>query len=475
MAAPSCARPGRSSSGSVDASLSFTLSAAFIETTDLNAFLGRRCPPQHADGLFCDLVKGELFLDVQAFTVPAAPDIIPFDTFFHVAGGATVSGFAENWDSDAWTTRYSQHPLWTVEHFEFVIDDLDGATEGLVLMILRVPRVFPIDLSSVEVGQAFTLQSFAMATAYNRIAGPPSEFGSSATAFLRDPQGTSSTAVTFSGLEPADVLSLDPPAETPVEPAPCPPGSTGDAGTLQFSADRYTVGESNPTPVVRVTRTGGTTGPVTATVTTSDGTAVAGTDYTPVHGSVLFADGDATPRAVEVPALPDQLGGEGDRTVILTLTEPGGCATLGSPATAELTIRDDDPAPPRVQPYGLDPAWGTGGKATTTAFGGDRSSMALQPDGKVVMAGGTFTAFVLARFDVDGTLDNSFGTGGLVTTNIGGPFSQEEALGVAIQPTRRQDRRRRLHQPGRRRRRPLPAQRPARRDVRHRWRRLRHR
>lgn len=418
----------------LDASLSFTLSAAFIETTDGNAILNRSCPPQHADGLFCDLVKGELFLDVQAFTVPAAPDIIPFDTFFHVAGGATVSGFAENWDSDAWTTRYSQHPLWTVEHFEFVIDDLDGAPEGLVLMILRVPRVFPIDLAAVDVGQAFTLQSFAMATAYNRIAGPPSEFGSSATAFLRDPQGTSSTAVTFSGLEPADVPGLDPPAETPVEPEPCPPGSPGNAGTLQFSAGGYSVGESNPTPVVRVTRTGGTTGPVTATVATSDGTAVAGTDYTPVHGSVLFADGDDTPRAVEVPVLTDQLGGEGDRTVILTLTEPGGCATLGSPATAELVIRDDDPAPPRVQPYGLDPAWGTGGKATTTAFGGDRSAMALQPDGKVVMVGGTFTAFVLARFDVDGNLDNSFGTGGLVTTNIGGSFSQQEALGVAIQP-----------------------------------------
>ena len=417
-----------------DASLTFTLSAAFIETTDLNASLGRRCPPAHADGLFCDLVKGELFLDVQAFTVPAAPDIIPFDIFFHVAGGATVSGYAENWDSDAWTTRYSQFPLWDVEDFEFVIDDLDGGREGLVLMILGEPRPFIIDLSSVDVGQAFTLQSFAMATAYNRIAGPPSEFGSSATAFLRDPRGAVGPAITFSGLEPADVLSLDPPAETPVEPEPCPPGSTGDAGTLQFSADRYTVGESNPTPVVRVTRTGGSTGPVTATVTTSDGSAVAGTDYTPVHGSVLFADGDATPRAVEVPVLPDQLGGEGDRSVILTLTEPGGCATLGSPATAELIIRDDDPAPPRLQPYGLDPAWGTGGKATTTAFGGDRSSMALQPDGKVVMAGGTFTAFVLARFDVDGTLDDSFGTGGLVTTNIGGPFSQEEALGVAIQP-----------------------------------------
>ena len=130
---------------------------------------------------------------MQAFTVPPAPDIIPFDTFFHVAGGATVSGFAENWDSDAWTTRYSQLPLWDVEDFDFVIDDLDGAPEALVLMILRESRTFTIDLSSVEVGQAFTLQSFAMATAYNRIAGPPSEFGSSATAFLRDPQGTGGT------------------------------------------------------------------------------------------------------------------------------------------------------------------------------------------------------------------------------------------------------------------------------------------
>jgi uncharacterized delta-60 repeat protein len=417
-----------------DASLSFTVSAAFIETTDLNAVLGRRCPPVHADGLLCDLVKGELLLDVQAFTVPAAPDIIPFHRFFQVAGGATVSGFAENWNSDAWTSGHSRLPLWDVEDFDFVIDDLDGAAEGLVLMILRQPRTFDVDLSSVEVDKPFTLQAFAMATAYNRIAGPPSEFGSSATAFLRDQQGIGGTAITFSGLEPTDVPGLDPPAQTPVEPAPCPPGSTGDAGTLQFSADRYSIGESNPTPPIRVTRTGGTTGAVTATIITSDGSAVAGTDYTPVHASVFFADGDDTPRAVEVPVLADQLGGEGDRTLMITLSEPGGCATLGSPATAELTIRDDNSGPPPVQPFGLDPRFGTGGKATTTGFGGDRSSMALQPDGKVVMVGGTATAFVLARFDVDGTLDDSFGTGGTVTTNIGGQFSQSEALGVAIQP-----------------------------------------
>lgn len=227
---------------------------------------------------------------------------------------------------------------------------------------------------------------------------------------------------------------LDPPAETPVEPAPCAPDATGAGSTLQFSTDRYSITESNPTPPVRVTRTGGTSGPVTATVTTSDGSAVAGTDYTPVHASVLFADGDDTPRAVEVPVLPDRLGSQRDRTVVITLTDPGGCATLGSPSTTELTIRDDDPGPPPPQPYGLDPTFGTGGKATTTAFGGDRSSMALQPDGKVVMAGGTFVAFVLARFDVNGTLDDGFGTAGTVTTPVGGEFSQTEALGVAVQP-----------------------------------------
>jgi hypothetical protein len=65
-----------------DASLSFTVTSAFIETTDLNEVLSLPCPAVHAAGPLCDLVKGELFLDVVAFTVPAAPEILPFDTFF---------------------------------------------------------------------------------------------------------------------------------------------------------------------------------------------------------------------------------------------------------------------------------------------------------------------------------------------------------------------------------------------------------
>jgi hypothetical protein len=45
-----------------DASLSFTITAAFIETTDHNS-PNRDCPPQVPDdGPFCDVLKGELNL-----------------------------------------------------------------------------------------------------------------------------------------------------------------------------------------------------------------------------------------------------------------------------------------------------------------------------------------------------------------------------------------------------------------------------
>ena len=418
------------------------MSAAFIETSDRGAGNageeGFPCPEVHQDGLRCDLIKGQLDFEVEAFTVPPPPDIEPFNRFFRVAGGATVIGNALSWDSEAWSRFDSRVPLWEVEDFDFVVEDLDGAREGLVVMTLRAPRTFTVDLSSLEVGQEFTLRSFAAATAYNRLGAPRFEFGSSATAFLRDPQGIDGTTVSFSGLEPIDDPGVAPPVEAPVAPAPCEsqPDPDPAAGEIQFSAASYTLTEANPTPTVTVTRTGGSTGAVTATISTSDGSAVAGTDYTPVNASVFFADGDAAPRVVEVPIVQDLVAGEPDKTVNLTLSEPGGCAALGSPTTTQLTIRDNDVAPPEPECVGaLDTTFGTEGKATTTAFGGSPSAMALQPDGKIVMVGGAGRFdFLAARFNADGTLDDGFDSDGKVTTDILGGFSPEEALGVAVQP-----------------------------------------
>jgi uncharacterized delta-60 repeat protein len=85
-----------------------------------------------------------------------------------------------------------------------------------------------------------------------------------------------------------------------------------------------------------------------------------------------------------------------------------------------------------------DTTFGAGGKVTVPV--GNSSSayaLILQPDGKVVVAGGASLGtplesdLLLARFQPDGRLDASFGTGGIVTTDFG---AYEGANGLLLQP-----------------------------------------
>ena len=59
---------------------------------------------------------------------------------------------------------------------------------------------------------------------------------------------------------------------------------------------------------------------------------------------------------------------------------------------------------------------------------GTAYAMALQPDGRIVVAGygfvGDHTVFGLARYRPDGSLDPAFGTGGIVTRQIGAGDAQ---------------------------------------------------
>ena len=227
----------------------------------------------------------------------------------------------------------------------------------------------------------------------------------------------------------------DPPADPRrLEPEACEPGPGPDpaAGELQFEAATFTVGElDNAVPQVAVTRTGGSRGAVTATFTTSDGTATAGTDYTALNTTVFFGDGEEGRRIVPIPITADAAA-ELDETVNLSLSEPGGCAALGSRTAAVMKIFDDRSAL-TTQPSGLDPTFDTDGKVTTQ-FGGDDTGMAIQPDGKIVMVGGSISDFVLARYNTNGSLDTTFGTNGLVTHSLLGGSSEEIARAVAIQP-----------------------------------------
>lgn len=85
----------------------------------------------------------------------------------------------------------------------------------------------------------------------------------------------------------------------------------------------------------------------------------------------------------------------------------------------------------------LDNTFNQDGKVTTDFFSwtDGAKSIAIQPDGKIVVAGDcdsvfTFSDFAVVRYNEDGSLDNSFGVNGKVSTdfNISGDFVSALAL-----------------------------------------------
>lgn len=97
----------------------------------------------------------------------------------------------------------------------------------------------------------------------------------------------------------------------------------------------------------------------------------------------------------------------------------------------------------------LDPTFGTSGRVTTnfadgdTGAGGDRAhAIALQGDGKIVVAGQAeldqgldSKDFALARYNPNGSLDTTFGGDGKVTTDfVAGQRASDVANAVLVQP-----------------------------------------
>src|SRR3990172_3480045 len=88
------------------------------------------------------------------------------------------------------------------------------------------------------------------------------------------------------------------------------------------------------------------------------------------------------------------------------------------------------PHPLHASPGDLDRSFGSGGTVISDFGGFSAASLALQPDGKMVVAGGSGFDFALARYNADGSLDAGFGSGGMVTTDFG---DWDGAHAVAIQ------------------------------------------
>ncbi|MBK8092251.1 MAG: choice-of-anchor D domain-containing protein [Verrucomicrobiaceae bacterium] len=83
----------------------------------------------------------------------------------------------------------------------------------------------------------------------------------------------------------------------------------------------------------------------------------------------------------------------------------------------------------------LDTSFGTGGLVSLAIGGGSGLSVKVQGDGNILVAGyssnGSNDDFKLVRYTATGTLDTGFGTGGIVTTPIGS--GNDQAFSMALQ------------------------------------------
>lgn len=73
-----------------------------------------------------------------------------------------------------------------------------------------------------------------------------------------------------------------------------------------------------------------------------------------------------------------------------------------------------------TQDGSLDPGFDTDGIVITAIGSGNDigNTVRIQMDGKIVVAGNSGNNLALTRYNTNGSLDNTFGTGGIVTTNI---------------------------------------------------------
>jgi uncharacterized delta-60 repeat protein len=91
----------------------------------------------------------------------------------------------------------------------------------------------------------------------------------------------------------------------------------------------------------------------------------------------------------------------------------------------------------------LDSSFGSGGKVITNLASGksddDLEDVVIQPSGKILVGGSAAPTvvtvdsdFAVGRYNPDGTLDRSFGDGGIVVRNTGSGNGSDEIYGIAL-------------------------------------------
>jgi hypothetical protein len=110
---------------------------------------------------------------------------------------------------------------------------------------------------------------------------------------------------------------------------------SGQPGTVQFGAATYTGTEGNSLSV-SATRTGGSYSAVSMNYATLSGNATS-SRYTPVAGTLSWADGESATKTINIPILNDGIA-EPDQTFSLNLGIPMGGVFPGGPGATTITV-----------------------------------------------------------------------------------------------------------------------------------------
>jgi len=203
------------------------------------------------------------------------------------------------------------------------------------------------------------------------------------------------------------------------------PGPDYGKLTLTFAADTFGTG----TITLRATDPGGlfVEGTFTVTVTGGEEPAINGpstTDEGDVYtlalnsGSVAVTGweinwGDGNTETIDGdPSSATHVYADGDNDYTITAVASDGVNTYPIGGTGGGGTE-----------WGLDGSFGLGGRVATSMgeWTSDQAyAMAVQADGKIVMGGTDGYSWVLARYGADGALDPTFGTGGITSVYVGG-------------------------------------------------------
>jgi hypothetical protein len=185
--------------------------------------------------------------------------------------------------------------------------------------------------------------------------------------------GGGGAPVTSSSSTSGTQQTTPPPASPPVTPPPAippppvtiaPPAPTTQQDDVQLSATSYTAAQSAGSVSISVTRVNGSTGAASVSYATSNGTAVAGQNYTVASGTLSWADSDSSAKSIPIALSATPFSGA--KTFTITLSNASGII-LGVPSSATVTIN------------GSGAAGGTGGGTTTGGAGtGVAAQLALK-------------------------------------------------------------------------------------------------